>query len=76
MLHFQSIFRPPSGLQSVAALTRLEPPDRELLCQASVQEDEFDLDVLETVRRRMGFQERAAQRQLPLLQNLVGFSRP
>jgi adenylate cyclase len=53
----------------ISRLDRLEPPDRELVCQASVQGTEFDLDVLETVRRRMGVQEPAAQRQLPLLQS-------
>jgi len=53
----------------ISRLDRLEPPDRDLLCQASVQGAEFDLDVLVTVRRRMGVQEPAAQRQLPVLQS-------
>ena len=53
----------------ISRLDRLEPPDRDLLCQASVQGVEFDLDVLEIVRRRMGVQEPAVQRQLPVLQS-------
>src|SRR5262245_33577387 len=53
----------------ISRLDRLQLPDRELLCQAAVQGTEFDLDVLETVRRRMGFQEPATQSQLPLLQS-------
>jgi predicted ATPase len=65
-----SVQLPPSiRAAMISRLDRLEPPDRELLCQASVQGAEFDLDVLETVRRRMGVQEPAAQRQLPLLQS-------
>lgn len=63
-----SVRLPPSiRAAMISRLDRLEPPDRELLCQASVQGAEFDLDVLETVRRRMGVQEPDAQRQLPLL---------
>jgi class 3 adenylate cyclase/predicted ATPase len=53
----------------ISRLDRLEPPARDLLCQASVQGVEFDLDVLEIVRRRMGIQELVAQRQLAMMQS-------
>ena len=48
----------------ISRLDRLNPVDREILCHASVQGVEFDLDVLETVRRRLGIPEPAAARQL------------
>ena len=65
-----SVHLPPSiRAAMISRLDRLEPPDRDLLCQASVQGVEFDLDVLEIVRRRMGVQEPAVQRQLPVLQS-------
>ena len=65
-----STYLPPSiRAAMISRLDRLEPPDRELLCQASVQGGEFDLDVLETVRRRIGVQEPAPKRQLRLLQS-------
>jgi class 3 adenylate cyclase/predicted ATPase len=53
----------------ISRLDRLEPADRNLLCQASVQGIEFDLDVLNIVRGRMGVQEVAVQNRLPALQS-------
>jgi adenylate cyclase len=53
----------------ISRLDRLEPPERDLLCQAAVQGCEFDLDVLEVVRRRMGLQDEPLERRLTTLQS-------
>jgi predicted ATPase len=53
----------------ISRLDRLDPPERDLLCQAAVQGSEFDLDVLEIVRKRMGLQEGPLGRRLTSLQS-------
>jgi predicted ATPase len=61
----------PSSIRAamISRLDRLDPLHRETICQASVQGVEFDSDVLENVRSRLGVQEPAVQGQLQSLQS-------